>query len=119
MTTELIFPGLIPGNNDRGGLLRTHWRKRGALKLKWIWHVKASTLNRHTGPVRMELTRHSLNPNMDYDNLVSTGKILIDAIVGAGVLPDDKSAVIREQKYTQTLALKKESQMTVIRIIDL
>lgn len=119
MKTELIFPGVIPGNNGRGGLLRTHYAQRAKWKKNWIWHIKASTKNRHLGPVRLELIRHSINPRMDYDNLVSTGKILIDAIVKAGVLSDDAERIIAERQYTQTRALNAQNQMTVILITDL
>lgn len=119
MITEIIFPGHVPGNNGRSGLLRMHWTKRQQLKERYAWQVAAANPGRHTGPVRLELIRHSTGPDMDYDNLVSTGKLLTDCLVKRGVIPDDKPAVIVERDYRQTRAKNSDCQMTVIRIIDL
>lgn len=120
MTTEIIFPGLVPGHNGRGGLQRSHWAKIAQLKKSYLFIAKLAKQGRHTGPVRFELIRHSTSGRkMDYDNLVSTGKLITDAIVKAGILPDDNPACIVERHYSQTKALNKTSQMTVIRITDI
>jgi len=119
MTTELIFPGFVPGNNGKEGLLRMSHKAKTRLRNQYFYQVRSSTRNRHTGPVRFELIRHSTGPPMDYDNLVSTGKLPTDAIVLAGVIPDDAPNVIVERDYQQTRALNQKAQMTVIRIIDI
>lgn len=119
MKTEIIFPGTVPGNNGKGGLLRMPHKTKTKLKNSYIYQVRSITRNRHTGPVRFELIRHSTGPPMDYDNLVSTGKLLTDAIVLAGVIPDDNRFIIVEREYSQTKAINAESQYTLVRIIDL
>lgn len=119
MVTEIVFPGNVPGNNGRDGIIRMKRKVKTNLKNNYFYQVRSSTRNQHKGPVRMELIRHSTGKPMDYDNLVSTGKLIIDAIVKAGVLPDDNDMVIADRVYTQTKALNQRSQMTVIRIIDL
>lgn len=120
MITEIIFMGLIPGNNGKNGLLRMHHTKRTKLKKNYLWIAKASKKIAHPGPVRLELIRYTTgNIPLDFDNLVSTGKDLCDSIVHAGIIPDDKPAIIRERDYSQVKVMKQEQQMTVIRIIDL
>ncbi|MDQ6481608.1 hypothetical protein [Dyadobacter sp. LHD-138] len=77
------------------------------------------TKNRHPGPVRLELIRYHAGQQLDYDNLVATGKITIDSIVLAGVILDDKPAIIKERDYSQVKVKSKLDQKTVIIIADL
>ncbi len=118
-TTELIFPMVVPGMNGKDGLLRMPGKER--VRLRNLYHsiVSAHRPKPHSGPVRVELIRHSIGSEMDRGNLVSTEKLLLDAIVKAGVLPDDNNDVITERDYKQTRALNQATQMTVIRIISL
>jgi hypothetical protein len=116
---EIVFPGKVPGNNGPGGLLRLHWREKLELQNTYSRRVWAARLRRSAGPVRLELVRYSTGRHMDYDNLVSTGKLLIDAIVRCGILPDDNPTIIAERSYTQERAESKEAQRTVIRLIPL
>lgn len=114
---EITFTGKIPGNNGAGGLLRSHWSRRQKLLHDYEWIVAAHRLAPIAGPVRLELERHSVGTPMDYDNLVSTGKQILDAIVRCGILPDDSPAVIIERHYSQVKAVGKGYQKTVIRLI--
>jgi hypothetical protein len=116
---QVVFPGRVPGNNATGGLLRLHWSRRQKLLSNYEWAVAAARLVPVTGPVRLELERHSIGTHMDYDNLVSTGKLLVDALVRQKVLPDDSPAVIAERAYTQVRAPGKAHQQTIIRLIPL
>lgn len=117
MTTELTFPGRVVGMNAKGGLLRMHWTKKKLLKRRFLWLVHEQTRAKHAGRVELKLIRYSAGVPMDYDNLVSTGKILIDAIVSAGVIIDDKEAIIAKREYTQQKC-KIVDQRTVIIITD-
>lgn len=117
MTTELIFPGRIAGMNGKGGLIRTHWTQKKKMKEQYLWMVRQQTKNQHPGTVRLELIRHSAGVEMDYDNLVATGKNLVDSIVEAGVIKDDKQSIIIERDYRQ-VKCKILDQKTVIRITD-
>lgn len=55
---------------------------------------------------------------MDWDNLVSTGKIPVDSLVIAGVITDDKPIIIQSREYEQVKAASKKEQKTVILIED-
>jgi hypothetical protein len=116
---EITFLGKVPGNNGANGLLRMHWRKRLEYQKAYRVQVAAARLCPMAGPVRLELVRYSIGPLMDYDNLVSTGKSTIDALVRCGILPDDNPTIIAERSYTQERAESKEAQRTVIRLIPL
>lgn len=118
LTTVLTFPGLIKGMNGAGGLLRMNWRARKRQRDTWIWFVKGETKNRHPGKVRMDFVRYSSGVEMDYDGLVSTGKLLLDACVMAGVITDDKPSIIAEKDYRQEKC-KRSEQRTVITFTDL
>lgn len=118
-TQEIAFNCIVPGNNGPNGLIRAHWTERGRLIGIYEWVITAARLQSMTGPVRLELTRYSIGPQMDYDNLVSTGKLLIDALVRCQILEDDKPAVIAERDYKQVRAAGKGYQRTIIRLIPL
>ena len=115
----VVFTGRVPGNNGEGGLLRMHWSRRQKLLSQYEWVVAAARLERMPGPVRLELVRYSTGCPMDYDNLVSTGKLLVDALVRCGVLPDDTPAVIAERVYRQERAAGKGYQRTEIILTPL
>lgn len=113
---EIVFPGKVPGLNGAGGLLRMGWRRAQQLKKNYLLLVKAARLLPMAGPVRLELIRYSTGRDMDYDNLVSTGKAGTDALVKAGILPDDNPQIIPERTYTQTKVATAAEQRTVIRL---
>ena len=115
---EITFPGKVPGLNGAGGLLRMHWRKKKQLAAAYELRLLQYRRMRFTGPVRLELVRYSIGRDMDYDNLVSTGKLLTDAIVKVGILPDDNPQVIPERVYTQARC-RPDEQRTVIRLTAL
>ncbi len=71
------------------------------------------------GPVKFELIRYHCRQELDFDNLVSTGKIPTDCLVLAGVIIDDKPAIIQEREYRQVKVKRLEDQKTVILIEDI
>lgn len=78
------------------------------------------TNNRHVGPVKVEYFRNSAaNREMDFDNLVSSTKLIFDAIVKAGVLVDDSPKIIQELSHKHILLSRKINPFTVIIITDL
>lgn len=119
MITEIVFPGRVPGNNGKGGLLRMHHRKKADLLKSYWGHIRGLTRNRHPGPVKLELIRYYYATEMDYDNLVSTGKLLLDAFKAAGVIVDDKPTIIVEREYTSLRVRKAHEQRTLIRFTDI
>lgn len=119
MTTEITFLGRVPGNNGTGGLLRLHWAARKKLAERLDWIVRAQTSYCHTGAVHLELVRYSMSSTlMDYDNLVSTGKFVLDSIVRRKVIVDDNPSVIVTRLYRQEKVKGKDEQRTVITITD-
>jgi hypothetical protein len=116
---EITFPGKIPGLNGAGGLLRMHWRRAQQLKKAFLLQVMAAGLRPMPGPVRFELIRYSTGQQMDFENLTSTGKYPTDALVKAGILPDDNPTIIQERTYTQTRVATAAEQRTVIRLTSL
>ncbi|RIV19742.1 hypothetical protein DYU11_22700 [Fibrisoma montanum] len=118
MRTELIIPEHVPSLNGKGGMLRSHWSKKTAIIKKYRWFFRSLTTNQHKGQVRMTITRMSLNPTMDYDNLVGCYKHHVDAIKAAGIITDDGPKVIVESRYEQVRALDKTQQRTLILIED-
>ncbi|ARK09061.2 hypothetical protein A6C57_01310 [Fibrella sp. ES10-3-2-2] len=115
MITEITFPGYVPGNNGPKGLLRMHHRKKADLKEKYWGHIRSLTRNRHPGQVRLELIRYGCGQEPDYDNLVSTGKLLLDAFKLAKVIVDDKPAIIAERDYRWERVKLSHFQKTVVR----
>ena len=118
MITTITFVGKVAGLNGSGGLQRLHWSKKKKLATGYDWVVRASTTYRHSGPVHFELVRYSTGREMDYDNLVSTGKLPVDSIVRAKVIADDTPAVIVSRKYSQVRVKTAAEQRTVIILTD-
>lgn len=101
--------------NDR----HSHWQ-RTKQRNTYQLLVQSMTRNRHKGAVKMEYFRHSsANKKMDFDNLVSSTKNIMDAIVKAGVLIDDNQDILREVHYEHILLSPKVKAFTVIRLTDL
>jgi hypothetical protein len=116
MKTELIIPEHVPSLNGQGGMLRAHWSKKAKIIKTYQWVFRAQTLNSHPCQVKMTVTRLSLNPTMDYDNLVGCYKHYVDAIVKAGIILDDGPKIIVESRYEQLKAGSKKEQQTIIVI---
>ena len=117
-SSEMVFFGKLPGANGKDGLLRMHWSKRSQLAWRLQMEVLIARPPKMAGPVKLELIRYSTGRHMDYDGLVSTGKLPIDALVRCGILPDDNPQVITERVYTQARCRPNE-QRTLIRLTQL
>ena len=119
MTTTLIIPEKVPSNNGKNGLLRTHWAKRRKLVETWAWLFRAQTTNRHAGQVEIQIIHYHIGRAIqDYDNLVSTLKLPLDALVKAGIIADDKMSVIGVPTIEQVRVKDKKEVKTVITIIS-
>ena len=91
---RLVIPGVLPNLNDYIAAERRH-RQQGA-KLKrqaeQVVMLAAQKLRRvkFTGPVVMRYTWYEPNRRRDKDNVSSFGrKVIQDALVKAGILPND------------------------------
>lgn len=93
MSLELVIPGL-PSCNTAAA---PHWRTRHAERRMWHALVAATVLAElgrwPEAPLeraRVTITRCSAGPEPDFDNLASGAKFLLDGLVKAGVLKDDR-----------------------------
>lgn len=116
MQTELMIPNYVtPSLNDS---IKEHYRYKTINRKKLEKIIWASTRNRHQGPVRMEVYRHS-SGTLDEENFVGGTKVLTDAIKNMGVIKDDTTAIIQQSHYEQVKISRKGPKMMVVIITDL
>ena len=88
---------LLPIGINR--LIRMHWAVRKKEQLKFVEHIIQNNPElrdyEYTNPVCVEYTRKSVR-YMDWDNAAGSFKIIGDALVSLGVLPDDNPNIIKE-----------------------
>ncbi|PMD94868.1 hypothetical protein BWI97_15845 [Siphonobacter sp. BAB-5405] len=120
MTTTITIMEVIPGLNGSKGLKRENHHAYKKRRDRYQWTVTYQTRNRHPGKVKFILTRYSIGPEMDFENLTATGKCLTDAIVLAGVIKDDSPKIIVQREYRNVIIPRKErsQQKTTITLID-
>jgi len=98
-------------------LLRKHWAIITKEKNKWHTYVKLSLgINRPKAPLKkakLTLTRYSMRAP-DYDGLVGSFKYVVDGLVKAGVIVDDKVSVIGDSKYNWVKAKKVDQRIEVV-----
>jgi len=96
-------------------LRKLHKQAYKRLRDRYQWLMLAQTLNRHTGPVKLTLTRLSTG-TLDYDNLAGGAKPLIDALVNGGILSGDTPALIPQRDYQQEKIKRGQRPQTIIQI---
>ncbi|AXE16240.1 hypothetical protein DR864_00410 [Runella rosea] len=120
MKTIVTIPEKVPSNNGKRGLLRMHWSRRGDLKKKWTRLFLTQPHNIHTGRVKIHFTHyHRGMAIQDAENLSSTSKIPLDALVAAGIITDDKMKVIGTPTFSQVRVKENHQVQTIIEIEDL
>jgi hypothetical protein len=89
---EIQVPEVAPSLNH---LIRLHWAARRRLLKKWEWIVFAEVYRiggpaaiSFQGKLRVRIVRRA-HRQLDYDNLVGSCKIVLDALKAAKVIPDD------------------------------
>lgn len=101
-------------------LIRKHWIF--ITKEKNKWHGLVKLYLRHNKPAnpfkqaKLTLTRYSTK-DPDYDGLVGSFKYVIDGLVNAGVIIDDKFSVIGMSEY-KWVKCKKEEQRIEVTVVD-
>jgi len=118
MKQMIFIPKLPPGLNGSKGLMRMHWAVYTKLKAKWAWLIKAERPKKHTGPVVVTYTRVSTHKT-DLDNVAASFKVVGDALVQAGILPDDSPDVITQLNVSWEKAATKKEQGVRIVIADI
>ena len=97
-------------------VLRKHWTviKKESDK----WHRLVKLFLRHHVPkepfkkAKLTLTRHSTR-EPDYDGLVGSFKWVVDGLVKAGVIIDDKYSVIGQSEYKWIKSKKIDQRIEV------
>lgn len=117
---ELTIPELLPSLNrmQAGG----HWSAWHRHKNRWNDWVLVAKLNQaklygtpKIARARIEIDRYCVQPCKDWDNLSSSTKWLLDAIVRHGILLDDSMEHIGKPEIKQIRCPRAE-QRTVVRI---
>lgn len=103
------------------GLLRKHYRIVTKEKNHWLnWVIFSVAYQRPRKPYQkafLTLERHSTQ-EPDYDGLVGSFKYVIDALVKAGILIDDKPSVISCSYVWKKSKLKDQGIRVSVREIN-
>ena len=98
----LAIPGRLPGLNEYTGACRTHPQAGAKMKKDGEKKVGACILQQLAGvrighPVIIDFTWTEKDRRRDPDNIAGFGtKVILDALVEAGVLPDDSQRYVRK-----------------------
>lgn len=107
---------LAPGMNV---LMRMHFRTYGKLRDKWqTWIRSVAGTHRFDRPCDVRIIRYYAANPMDLDNLWSTSKIPLDAMVRAGILPSDNPKAVTSLKVEQFKVPTRNRERTEITIIE-
>ena len=115
---------LAPGLNGSGGLMRLHWRKLRKLRDSFAYGILADILqlppaDRSAFPLPMAtvtITRVACGVRPDDDNLRSSAKLILDALVDARVLVDDSPSHVTHT-VAWLRAAKPAEQRTVVHVV--
>lgn len=107
----ITFAGAEKGLNH--SLLTQHWSETAKQKKAFIARVAAMKIPLIKGKVRLTYIRHG-SRLMDWDNLCSSQKLVLDALVKNNVIEDDSPLVIVEFIPKQARCRHKDSKMEFI-----
>lgn len=115
--TEIVLD--VPLKLESGNALSGyHWRKRHRMKRDWTLALMAATRQARVvvtfARVAIVVERHAPR-SVDPDNCVSALKPVLDALVGLGVLIDDRAEVVTSLTVVQVKAPRGQER-TVIRL---
>lgn len=97
---RIRVPAVPPSLNE---IIRMHWSDLRKKKKAWATLVRSQQREGVHTPV--QFTYHMARPGLlDMDNLYGSSKILIDALVRAGVLPDDDPQCVASIEASQERA---------------
>lgn len=110
---EFELKGLPRMSNS---LLRGHWRSRIAYTQRWKYQVRLACLGEEPKVplerAKLTLTRCSTN-EPDFDGLVSGFKSIVDGLVEARILANDKQANIGQPVYLWEKAKRGMGQVKI------
>ena len=119
MTIRLLLPIVIPGQNTRE---RWHWTKQRREVKQWAAWARSMTTPAQAakGKRRVRIVSYRRQRFHDRANLVGGCKGLIDGLVEAGLLVDDRIGLM-EATYEQDVVVNSPDRkpVTLIEIEDL
>ncbi len=103
MTWTLAIPYNIPSQNTRDSM---HWRARhrDTKTCEMLVRLAAANVPRATGPRSVVVTSYRKQRCADHSNLVGGAKGMVDSLVRAGLLVDDRDQLARIAYEQETLA---------------
>lgn len=116
-----IFTLTVGLTQSLNGLLRSHWREQRQTKTRLGWEL----LGQLTANIRrlnklplqrccLTITRHAMGVEPDHDNLVASGKLLLDALQDVRVIGNDSPGCIGTPQWRWTRVNTKAEQRTTI-----
>lgn len=97
---RFVYRGRLAGRNKEINANRSHWAAGAKVKAdaqaSIMWAIKAARLERVTEPVEVYIEWHEAPRRRDVDNIQSSTKYILDALVTAGVLPNDNLTWVRQ-----------------------
>lgn len=118
METTITIFSKVPGLNGDDGLIREHFHARKKRIKNLELEIKASSMNKHKGPVRITFTRHACQL-MDWDNHCASFKNIGDALKNCKTIVDDKPSIVRVFRPRQVKVSTREEQRITIYIEDI
>ena len=97
-------------------MLRQHWSKRKKLKEQYHLEILSQKPQKFKGRVNVCLTRYSSSVP-DPDGVAGSAKMILDAVVDAGIIEDDNMNVINNFSVSWRKCRRAE-QRTEIEITD-
>jgi hypothetical protein len=109
----------IPGLPKRTNNSRSHWRAKHAEAKKWKTlvanhaRIYADIPKKPWANAHLTLTRHS-SVRPDYDGLVSSFKHVIDGLIEAGIIANDKHENIGISTYLWEKCPPRDGHITIV-----
>lgn len=110
---KLSIPGLPQTINALG---RAHWSVKAKESKKWRWCVVLmvgdKTPEKPLKKAKVSLTRHS-SSSPDFDGLVSSFKHVLDGLIDAGVILNDRFENIGAPEYVWEKSGRRAGKITI------
>lgn len=106
---KLTIQGKVPLLNE---MLRQHWSKRKKLKEKYHLEILSQNPQKFKGKVNVSLTRYSSRVP-DPDGVAGSAKMILDAIVDAGIIEDDNMNIVKNFTVNWKKCKRKERRTEI------
>ena len=114
---RFVYRGRLAGRNKEINANRSHWAAGAKVKAdaqaSIAWAIKVAGLQPVTAPVEVFIEWHEAPRRRDVDNIQSSAKYILDALVTAGVLPNDNQTWVRQVYQT---VVKDDEDFVVVEL---